>query len=494
MQLAADTYFQMRARHRAQVHEGAASEMFQDGGPPPERWLQQVWRHQRVQRSGLRLASGEPIRVLHPGFWNREAGQDFRGAVVQFGDEAPRTGDVELDLFTSGWRDHGHAVNAGFRNVILHVVWDEADADKSRPPVIALKPFLDAPLPELATWLDLEAERTLPDNVPGKCSELLRDFTPEQLHELLIQAARLRRERKAAELAARARLIGWDSALWEGMLAALGYKHNAWAFRRLAELAPLPNQSHGAGAISAPPHPTHPIAVEAHFLGLAGLLPHELPRRADPHLGALWDCWWRERDAMQDWILPPSMWRLGGIRPANRPERRLALAAWWRGQTELPVKLDAWIRASAGRAPRQTARELLLLLAPPESDPVPYWTRHWTLRSGVLATPQPLLGQPRVTDLAINVILPWLWARTGAGADRPDLRSVVDACWECWPASEDNAVLRLARQRLFGAVRPRIPTRAVMQQGLLQITRDFCDHAGALCVECQFPKSLREAE
>ena len=65
---------------------------------PPEILLQAVWRHQRLLREQLATLDGRTVRILHPGFLNREGGPDFRGAVVQFGEEPPRTGDVEVDI------------------------------------------------------------------------------------------------------------------------------------------------------------------------------------------------------------------------------------------------------------------------------------------------------------------------------------------------------------------------------------------------------------
>jgi len=491
MHLANSIYAQLRAARRAQLLDTGTPDTLHEGGPPPERWLQQVWRHQRVRRTQLHLADGAPLRVLHPGFWNREAGPDFRRAVIQFGDDPPRTGDVELDLVTAGWRGHGHATSERFAQVILHVVWDEADTDRSRPPVMAIKPFLDAPLSELAEWLDLEAPASVPDNVPGRCSGPLRELSTDTLTELLRQAAQLRRERKAVEFTARARHVGWENALWEGLLAALGYKHNAWAFRRLAELVPLAGRLPMAEAPSAP---AHPMALEAHFLGLAGLLPLDLSRGADPHLRGLWDCWWRERDALNEIIVPKTLWRLAGIRPANRPERRLVLAAHWRYQPTLPTRLENWIRSTPTRRPSERALDLLQLLAPSAAETPAFWARHWTLRSMELPEAHPLLGAPRVTDLAVNVILPWLWARIGREGGPSELRQAVELCWREWPAGEDNAVLRLTRQRLFGTQQMRLPARAFVQQGLLQITRDFCDSAGALCHECRFPDFVRAPE
>ena len=227
------------------------------------------------------------------------------------------------------------------------------------------------------------------------------------------------------------------------------------------------------------------------MLGLAGFLPAELSRTAEGHVRALWDSWWRERDAYATELLPGAVWQLAGIRPANRPERRLALAARWLTRPQLPHQLEVWLQGAAGTPPAILVLRLLELLSPLGSDPVPFWSHHWTFRSATFERPQPLLGAPRVTDLAINAILPWLWARAGSGSARPELRAAVEHCWLAWPAGEDNAVLKLARQRLFGGSRPRLPRRAAIQQGLLQITRDFCDHAGALCTDCRFPDLVR---
>jgi hypothetical protein len=91
---------------------------------PPEKLLQAVWQHQRLQRNRLTTLDGKILRVLHPGFASTEGGPDFRGAVLQFEGEPPFAGDVEIDLQSSGWRAHGHDRNPNFKNVVLHVVWE----------------------------------------------------------------------------------------------------------------------------------------------------------------------------------------------------------------------------------------------------------------------------------------------------------------------------------------------------------------------------------
>ena len=77
---------------------GAVNVLRDESDSPPERLLQAVWQHQRLCRDQLRTADEKAVRVLHPGFASAEGGPDFRGAVIQIGDDAPRSGDVEVDL------------------------------------------------------------------------------------------------------------------------------------------------------------------------------------------------------------------------------------------------------------------------------------------------------------------------------------------------------------------------------------------------------------
>jgi len=61
-----------------------------------------------------------------------------------------------------------------------------------------------------------------------------------------------------------------------------------------------------------------------------------------------------------------------------------------------------------------------------------------------------------------------------------------------WP--RNNALLRLARQRLFGRADLRWLKSAAAQQGLLQIVRDCCNHSNAICSQCPFPDLVRSWE
>jgi hypothetical protein len=232
-----------------------------------------------------------------------------------------------------------------------------------------------------------------------------------------------------------------------------------------------------------------PFAFQARLLGISGLLPGELTRSQrgpDTYLRRVWDCWWRERDEFADCILPRTVWKFHGLRPANHPQRRLALAAHWLADKNFISGIRNWCAANVADS---ALPDSLLEILQVERDE--FWSWHWTFKSARQAEPQPLLGMTRATDLAVNVILPWLWARAVEGKNAT-LRLEMERRYFGWPAAEDNSVLKLARQRLLGTSTRRALRSAAEQQGLMQIVRDFCEHSNAICDNCRLPAMAAE--
>jgi hypothetical protein len=383
-----------------------------------------------------------------------------------------------VDLRSSGWRAHGHDRNPAFQHVILHVVWESEREADGAPPMMVLRQALDAPLGELSLWLGGESAQALPEQFRGQCCAPFRGLAAESVAELLRQAAHVRLQSKAAQFQARARQVGWEQALCEGLFRALGYKHNVWPMQRLGELRPR------WGA-----EQREPLAVQARLLGISGLLPVELTRAqagADDYMRRVWDQWWRERDEFADCVLPRTLWRLHGLRPANHPQRRLALASGWSVAGDLVAKLERWYARDLPKT--QLAGSLLQAL---QVEPDDFWSWHCTFRSVRFKKSQPLLGGTRVSDLAVNVVLPWLWVRAVEGKSQGMQRRLEERYF-AWPAAEDNSVLRLARQRLFGGGSPGLLSTAAAQQGLMQIVRDFCEQSNAICERCRLPDLVRD--
>jgi len=449
------------------------------GAQPAERLLQVIWQHQRLKPGALRMTDGRRVRVLHPGFCNFEAGPDFRKAVLQFDDEPPVCGEVEIDVAVSGWHAHGHDTNPSFRDTLLRVVWTAPGSGGAA--VLPLKPNLECPWNLLKHWAAAEPLGDLPAKLHGLCCAPMSEASDDEVRNILRQAARVRLESKSTLLRNRAKHSGWEQALWEGLFTGLGYKQNQWPMRNLAIAIPELRERLGRRMRSS----SDWLAV---LLGIGGLLPVELPRselKKSEHLRKLWDVWWRLRDELAHLIQPPEVWRMSGVRPANRPERRLALAAQWLADASFIRRLEQWF-TNANKEP-DSARLILPLL---NGQPDDFWESHFTFSSRPLKRPAPLLGPGRATDMAINTILPWFYARANAGKDQA-VREQVGQIYFNWPRADDNAVLKLARQRLLGTVSTKLFKTAAHQQGLLQIVRDFCAKTDSLCTDCPFPDYVK---
>jgi hypothetical protein len=389
--------------------------------------------------------------------WNREAGPDFAEAAVSIDGGPPMRGAIELDMDARDWERHGHATNPAYENVVLHLYFQSGEA------AAFARTVSNRAVPQVR--LDLRAIGGPPPNaappaVPGRCVAPLRDLDLPTVRGVLEGAAQFRLRRKAARLARLRETRGEDEALYQALAETLGYKSNKLPFALLS-------QRTSVRALRRMEH------IDALLFGLAGFLrPEDFPAAAPAtkaYLRNLWEGWWALRAEWERLAIPAALWKTGGQRPVNHPQRRLAALAGI-------VRQWPKIRDAAG----DTAK-LHKLLAGLHDE---YWEHHYTVRSDAAAKPMALIGKDRITDMLANVFFPWTIL------DRPEK-------WEEYRAIGahlSNRRVEIAAARLF-ANDPRqaqLLKSAAMQQGLLQIYEDFCMQDESDCAACLFPRQVAQ--
>ena len=114
----------------------------------------------------------------------------------------------------------------------------------------------------------------------------------------------------------------------------------------------------------------NPPARLAHLFGLSGFLPEksmaQLQSESRTWLRELWEIWWKARGPLDYAILSRGQWKLAGLRPLNRPERRLAALA------QIVPLLPQLLSAVETHDSRQFAQLLLNVRDP-------FWEQHATL-------------------------------------------------------------------------------------------------------------------
>jgi len=368
---------------------------------------------------------GEQVEIQYFGIWNREPGPDFCGARVLINGE-PVIGDIELDPEAGDWEHHGHAQNPAYENVVLHfflrrpkrrfftrTARHRAVVQVCLPAVTLRKP----PAPAARSGPPLEAEEAT---------------------RLIETAARFRLFRKHEAARRTILLSGNRQALFQGLATALGYKHNKIPFLLVAERAGWERGRSEEG--------------EALLFGLAGFLDarqfEAVDDEARVYLRGLWETWWRLREREARLILPLESWKFAALRPPNHPHRRMGALA---GIARLLPLLETAI----GEKNLPAFRERLLALRHP------FWQRHFNLGCEVLPRETALMGSDRLTDIVLNVFLPFLAYDDG-------LRHLANL-----PGPTASRKVIQAAEWLGVPQKTAYLASAMRQQGLLQLWDDF---------------------
>src|SRR4051794_6672523 len=104
-----------------------------------EKLLQFIWQYSLYRPDNLKTIEGTSVHIIHPGTLNRDAGPDFSNARIRVGNTT-LAGNVELHVKASDWLKHGHADNAAYQNIVLHVVYNnDVPVELPGVPVMELK-------------------------------------------------------------------------------------------------------------------------------------------------------------------------------------------------------------------------------------------------------------------------------------------------------------------------------------------------------------------
>jgi hypothetical protein len=427
----------------------------------PESRVVEMWRDCLPSGREFLTESGETVRVVYPGRRNRSQGADFLDAVIAT-DRGLVAGDIEVHVRSSGWRAHKHYLDPAYNRVVMHVVYhNDTDVDVRlhngcRVPTLALDKL---PEGETGHGRDdgiLPCRRTVSRLKAGGIGTVLEAAGEERFHA---RAAEFRRNRTGA-----------GQALYEGIMAALGYTRNKGQFLTLARSVPLEIlEPVIRGETTEDECLAH---VQAVLLGAAGLLPSQRPQvclrtgRSDTWPEKL-ETVWNGYGGVP--VLSAGDWYMSGTRPGNFPVRRIAAM----GYLLLRCRRDGLL---AGLTKTLYPGETGAGYSEVENSLVVsaegYWARNLDFHLPVRNKAPALLGRGRAADIVINILLPF------AAATISEDRALE--MYRSYPRLETNTLERHMLQQL-GLDRKTVNS-ACRQQGLIHIYRTLCSRGK--CGEC----------
>jgi len=206
---------------------------------------------------------------------------------------------------------------------------------------------------------------------------------------------------------------------------------------------------------------------EALLFGVGGWMNEPASPDLSDHVRTLWDIWWKHRDEHS--ALEKRSWTLSGIRPNNRPERRLAALASLSSRTRFTLLIEALESADG-----ESARDLLLSASHPE------WNHRFSLSGKRSEKSQHLIGADRADAFLFNVFWPIAYDIA------PDKTEIA---LKAARTSADSLASRRTRVRLFKTTFVKsLARRMLATEGLLQIYQDFCLQDRSACGQCEFPE------
>lgn len=410
-----------------------------------EALFQFIWQYSLYRVTDLHTANGEPLTVMYCGKLNRDAGPDFLEAKIKVG-KTILVGNIEMHLKSNDWLRHGHQHDAAYKNLVLHVVYeDDVKNVAGNTPVLVLKDHIPAHI--IGQYKDLmQSANKLPC---ARQHDKVKEITKEGwLSRLLAE----RWEQKLGDwnVLLENSAEDWRNLLYWRMAANFGFKTNATPFLMLAQSLPLNIPTK---------HKDNLMQIEALLFGQAGMLdddfeddyPRELQREYD---------YLRKKYKLKP--IAGHLWKFLRMRPANFPTVRIA---------QFAALMYKSLHLFSQIIETHSVKEIEPLLDVTASS---YWDDHVQFDTAQKKKSPKALGKSSVLNIIINTIAPiqFLYA---AKQDTYKLQEKALQLLEAVPAEKNN-ITSLWEENGWKAA------NAAQSQALLQLYNKYC--SSKRCLEC----------
>ena len=426
-----------------------------------EEFLYYIWEN-RLTDKDLKSSEGEWVEVVATGYRNTDSGPDFLEARIQIGDKL-WAGHVEIHVKASDWNRHGHQNDKAYKNVILHVVY-ENDIQVNGIPTLELKGHFDESL--FAQYQKLISSKSW---IPcEKSIATVPVFTRLSWFDRMA-AERLESKSETVTKILEANQFDWEDALYKLLMRYFGLKVNNEAFETLSNILSFKTLLK---------HADNLLQVEAMLMGCAGFLEDDFTEEYPLLLK-------REFSVMKSKFnlltMPAERWKFMRMRPSNFPTIRLA-------QMAQLIHKNGCLFSKIRDA--KNGDEVKALFDVKASE---YWETHWRFETQLPNSPDPLkrgshgsqktpkhLGDTTSDVLIINAVAPLLFCYGKLHKDESLCDTAMQFLEET--EAEDNAIIRHFAQCSIKA------ENAMQSQALLHLYSYFCKRKR--CLECRIGNVL----
>ncbi len=397
-----------------------------------------LWKYLCPRLDNLTTVENRRIQVLGPGSVERASGPDVTEAILNL-DGVRHVGDVEIHRQTSDWYLHEHHRDDSFNSVILHLVLKGEHKSVRRPDdqwvdTLVLEPHL----PSLKDMLREELGPSVEERrrrVKRPCYRV--EPKESEFHETLEKIGKTWMAKRAALF----RDAPADRFLRE-LIGALGYSRNHESFDRLARRL----RFHEFRGWIRRAETTH--RLEGLLLGLGGWFDDGAScfNRSIFRRKIRWKEEWSGLSKRVD----SDGWVRSGVRPHIRPYRRWVAFGWaTRRVLKISENWSKWCHEEllpllkTGDGLSDVKRRLRDAFRLPS---VNYWRNHYSLSDDLHASVPAPIGSAWLDQLAVNVVLPYLYYVSIQRNDASVQEQVKEQLQAISPSLGNRRTRRLTRQ------------------------------------------------
>jgi len=419
-----------------------------------EAFLHYLWKFKLFNQLDIKTTEGEPLKVIHPGQHNTDAGPDFFNARLKIG-TTQWAGNVEIHLESSDWHRHDHQHDKAYDNIILHVVYEDDEpvtGTNSLPiPTLELKGKFNK-----SSWKNYESLIESDQWIP--CEKKIQDVDSFTVYNWLdrLLAERLQQKTQAIVESLRFANNSWEECFYRMLAKNFGFKLNALPFEMLAKSLPMSYLGK---------HKNNLVQVEALQFGVAGMLEKdfkdEYPLQLQKEFRFL-------QKKFQLKPLEQHQWKFLRLRPANFPTLRLSQFAHL-----IHKSSHLFSQVIEGDSLKKVKAMF-------EVNASSYWNTHYVFDKSSKTKGEKDLGDTAIDNIIINTIIPFLFAYGVQRASEPHKERALK--WMEQMKPESNAVIKKWQSLGLRS------QHAGNAQALLQLKSVYCDKKN--CLLCSIGNKL----
>ena len=488
------------------------------GNKISEKLLYEIWSAKNFIGQ-IKTIDDLEIDIIDAGYNNKElAGPDFLNSRIKLGN-ITYLGDVEIDIWQSDWKSHGHNLDKRYNKVILHIVLSKEKLqsyvftqDGRKVNSICLTDFVNDNY-QTSIRKAIISERSNRGFVLP-CSEINDSITPGNKLKILgdLGIERFKQKEKRVferlkemvylkEMNVREPIVHydfgeeyhnkkfsaedfddpviWQQLIYEMIFEALGYSQNKDIMIKLAKAVNIEffkklNIEKEYGQI-----------IESALFNVSGIVPQhysELDEQTAEYVRRLIEVWSEIKNQYDGPYFTKEKWHFFKLRPQNFPTIRIVGGARVLKKLLKDELFGKVIAIFFRKEDHQKTTSMLRNSIIVKADS--FWRTHYVFDKNAKDEIKYLVGLSRADEIIVNVFLPTLAVYFDIFVNK-DAGKRVKSLYLNYQQKSAN---RIVNQVENGLHIKNSTSKSVYVQGMIELFRHYC--VREKCLECEIGKTV----